>query len=103
MDLNNLDDVEQLKRLIVDPLIENIRAELRPVAKTTYANRNRLNRMEGDIAQLEAGVKTEADNASRLSKLESNQKKAMLGYAGIVMLTTAAFNYLKVKIMAKFS
>lgn len=93
MNLNNLDDIEQLKRLIVDPMIEAVRAEIKPIARTTYANRNRLQALEADVP---------ANLDTRLGKLESNQKKALLGYAGIVMLVTMGFNYVKAKWLSHF-
>lgn len=99
MDLNNLNDIEQLKRLIVDPMIETIRAEIRPIARTAYSTRTRVDTLEHNVEDVPAAV---TDQGNRLAKLESNQKKALLGYSGIVLLVTMGFNYAKAKWFSKF-
>lgn len=74
----NLAEVERLKELIIQPMIETIQAELKPL------------------------VQAKAEHEQRLAKLEGNQKKALMGYAGIVALLTLGFNYVKAKWLSKF-
>lgn len=74
----NLAEVERLKELIIEPMIDTIREELKPLAQA------------------------KADHEARLAKLESNQKKALMGYAGIVAALTLSWNYVKAKWLSKF-
>lgn len=77
MDLNNLEDVERFKRLFLDPIQQSVRDELAPLTQQVR------------------------DHDVQIKSLQSNQKKAMLGYAGIVAAVTIAFNYFKAKFIAK--
>lgn len=74
----NLAEVERLKELIIEPMIDTIRAELKPL------------------------VEAKASHEARLAKLEGNQKKALMGYAGIVAALTLSWNYVKAKWLSKF-
>lgn len=76
--LDDIEDAEKFQQHFVTPLVEQIRAELKPLVMTSQAHE------------------------ARLAKLESNQKKAMLGYAGIVALVTAGWHYAKAKYLNKF-
>jgi hypothetical protein len=46
LDLNNLDDAEKFQKHFVTPLIEAVREELKPLTKTTYSNRARIDKLE---------------------------------------------------------
>lgn len=78
LDLDNLDDAEKFQKHFVTPLVDAVKAEMKPL------------------------VDAKLDHESRLSKIESNQKKALLGYAGIVAALTVAFNYVKARWLSKF-
>lgn len=85
----NIDDAEQLKRLIVDPMIAAVKTE-----------------MQGHVDQMvEAvkGLKTNVDNHDdRLNALEKNQKKGMVGWGVLTLAVgtgvTMAWNYIKAKV-----
>lgn len=74
----NLEEVQRLKTLIIEPMIATIQEELKPL------------------------VQAKTEHEQRLAKLEGNQKKALMGYAGIVAALTLAFNYVKAKWLSKF-
>lgn len=76
--LDNLDDAEKFQKHFVTPLVEAVRAEVKPL--------------------VEAQAKTE----ERLNKLEANQKKALIGYGGVIAVVTLAFNVIKAKFLSKF-
>lgn len=78
MNLKDLDDAEKFQKHFVTPLVEQIRTELSPL------------------------VKASQDHEARLVKLESNQKKALLGYAGIVAVVTGGWHYVKAKYLSNF-
>jgi hypothetical protein len=69
----NLHDAEELKRLVVEPMIESIRAELRPLTDKV------------------------SNHEQRVGKIESNQKKALGIYAMLAMFGgmgfTAGYNW----------
>jgi hypothetical protein len=71
MDLNNLDDAEQFQRMFVTPLIEAVRKEICPL-----------------IRQVE-------DNEARIKTMEKNQKRALIGYGGIVAVAALLATLLK--------
>jgi ribosome-interacting GTPase 1 len=71
----NLEDAENIKKVIVDPVVEALRAEMAPLRK--------------EIEEHEWKIKGQY---ARIVKLEGNQKKALLGYAGIVALVSMGFN-----------
>lgn len=73
----NMEDAEQIKKIIVDPMIEALKAELEPFRDTVE---NHEWRIKGQY--------------SRIVKLEKNQRKAMIGYAGIVLLVSTGFTAL---------
>lgn len=64
LDLDNLDDAEKFQKHFVTPLVDAVRAEVRPL-------------VESDRMQNEA-----------IQKLQSNQKKALIGFAGISALAS---------------
>ena len=71
----NLEDAENIKKVIVDPVVEALRAEIAPLKEKLSEHDWKL---KGQYA--------------RIVKLESNQKKALLGYAGVVALVSIGFN-----------
>lgn len=73
----DLNDVEQFQKHFVLPLVDAVRSELKPL------------------------VEARADHESRLQRVESNQKKALLGYASIVAVVTVVFNAAWAKIKSK--
>lgn len=77
LDLDNLDDAEKFQKHFVTPLIDAVRAEVKPL------------------------VDAKVDHEARLGRIESNQKRALVGYAGIVASLTIAFNYVKAKYLSK--
>lgn len=76
--LDDIDDAEKFQKHFVTPLIDAVRAEVKPL------------------------VDAKLDHEKRLAGLESNQKKALIGYAGIITVLTVAFNYVKAKYLSKF-
>lgn len=79
MSLIDLDDAEKFQRHFVQPLIDAVRDEVKPL------------------------VKAQADHEDRLKQLESNQKKALVGFAGIVIVVSVVFNATVEFIRGKFS
>ena len=68
----NLNDAAEIKALIVDPVVEGVES-----------------RLGARIASLEASDhRQQAD----IDALKRNQKRAMLGYSGIVVVVSVAFN-----------
>lgn len=78
MDLN---DAEQLQRIVVAPLIAAVRAEMQTLI-------GRVDSVEGD-------VKSMADD---VAKLKSNQSKALVGWTLLVTLVSAGVTWAKVAI-----
>lgn len=66
LDLDDLDDAEKFQKHFVTPLVEAVRAEMKPLTTTVYATRERV------------------------KKLEGNQMKAMLGFAGMATALSVA-------------
>lgn len=85
----NIDDAEQLKRLIVDPMIAAVKVE-----------------MQGHVDQMVSVVKDMKthvdDHDERLNTLEKNQKKGMVGWGVLTLAVgtgvTLAWNYIRSKI-----
>jgi hypothetical protein len=71
----NLEDAENIKKVIVDPVVEALRAEIAPLKKELEDHEWKI---KGQYA--------------RIVKLEGNQKKALLGYAGIVAVVSFGFS-----------
>jgi|1185.fasta_scaffold59536_2 hypothetical protein len=71
----NLEDAENIKKVIVDPVVDALRLEIAPLRK--------------ELEEHEWKIKGQY---ARIIKLEGNQKKALLGYAGIVALVSIGFN-----------
>lgn len=72
-----LDEAEQIRNVIVDPLVDALRAEILP-------------------------IKTLVDqHEKRLKEIESNQHKALLGFAGVALALTLAFNAMWVWVKRK--
>jgi hypothetical protein len=69
-----MEDLEHLQKLIVAPLVDAVREE---------------------VKSLVAGYQA---HETRLAALEGSQRKALLGYAGIVALITIGFNWIKQKV-----
>jgi hypothetical protein len=78
MNFNDPEQIEAFQRLYIKPMVDEVKSTLAPL------------------------VETQRDHGYRLEKLEGNQKKALLGYAGVVAVGTIAFNYIKVKWLSKF-
>lgn len=78
LNLDNIDDAEKFQKHFVQPLVDAVRLEVKPL------------------------VDAKLDHDARLKTLEGNQRKALYGYAGLVAVLTVAFNYVKAKFLAKF-
>ncbi len=65
MDLNDLEDAARFQELFVKPMVDAVRAELKPLTKTVYATRERV------------------------QKLEGNQRKALIGLAGLTFVVAS--------------
>lgn len=68
VNLNDLEDAERFQKLFVAPLVDAVRAEVKPL------------------------VEADRDHEDRLKKLESNQKRALVGLSAVVLAVTIAFN-----------
>jgi hypothetical protein len=75
--LRYLQQAEKFQEHFVKPLVEAVRQELIPV--------------KARLDQVEAGV---IGQGERLLTLENHEKKALLGWTGMVFLVTSAFAYL---------
>ena len=64
-----MQEAEEFKTLIMDPMIAGIRAELKPVA---------------DLAKA---------HEARIARLESTNRKAMIGWGAIMAAGTLVWNY----------
>ena len=78
----DLNDAEQIKALIVDPMVTALRQEIE--------------------SQLSPLLKSQQDHETRIAGLESDQKKAMLGF-GVLSLAvsagvTAAWQWIRSKV-----
>ena len=73
----NLDDAEQFRKLVVEPVIDALRAEIMPI-------RALVNQHE-----------------KRLKAIEANQSKALLGFAGVALALTVLFNAMWVWVKRK--
>ena len=69
-----MDEGEQLKRIVVEPMIDGLRKEMQPIIKLLNAH------------------------DTRLDKLESTNKKAMVGWATIATVGTVGWNWLQAKV-----
>jgi hypothetical protein len=73
-----LQDLEDLQKLLVDPVVAAVREEVRSV------------------------IAYQQSHAARLTALEGNQKKALLGFAGLTVLISSGwgigFNWIKQKV-----
>lgn len=78
MDLN---DAEQLQRIVVAPLIEAVRSEMKNIV--------------GDVSGLKADL---AGVTADVAKLKSNQSKALVGWTLLVTLVSAGVTWAKVAI-----
>ena len=65
----DLNDAEQIKTLIVDPMVTALRQEIE--------------------SQLSPVLKSQQDHESRIEGLEANQKKAMLGFGALSLAVSA--------------
>lgn len=85
----DLNDAEQIKRLVVDPTVEamcaKIQAELAPILR----------------AQQDTSIILK-DHAARIGGLEGNQRRALLGWGvaslGVSAAITASWNWIRSKV-----
>lgn len=63
----NLNDADKIKELIVQPMVDAVRAEIAPLVATKQNHEDRIARLE-------------AQKNERLDKLESNQRKGLWGW-----------------------
>lgn len=77
MKLTDIDDAEKFQKHFVQPLIDGVRAEIKPLVTQT------------------------TENTDRISKLEGNQKKALIGYSAVAVLAGSAFGWAKQQIMTR--
>ena len=83
-----IDELEQFKRLVVDPVVDAVKTE-----------------MSSHVTQVEATLKNAAsilkDHETRLGGLEQSQKRALVGWGvfavGLSAAGTTFWNYLKSK------
>lgn len=89
--MSNLNDAEQLKRLIVQPMIDAVNASME-------------GHMKAMDAKLEGLVTSVNDHKTRIEAIEAGRKKAMIGYGvyatGTSIAIGAGWNWLKKKIGA---
>lgn len=79
LNLNNLNDAEQFQKHFVTPMIDAVKTEIAPL------------------------VQQGADHEKRLKGLESNQKKALVGYSVVAVLIGSAVGYVKAWIVSKLT
>lgn len=85
----NLNDADKIKELIVQPMVDAVRAEMRTA---TDAMRD----------QIQPLVALKQNHEDRLGKLENNQKRAMVGWgvfaSGMALAATASWEWVKSKV-----
>ena len=69
-----MDEGEQLKRIVVQPMIDGIRQEMQPVIKLLNAHE------------------------ARIAKVEAQQKRALVGYGALCLGGTAIWNWVQAKL-----
>jgi hypothetical protein len=74
LNLNDLEDAEKFQEHFVKPLVDAVRKEISPLARTVYATR------------------------TRVAKLERSQARAFIGFAGVSVAVGLAFDWFKKKI-----
>lgn len=79
MKLTDIDDAEKFQKHFVLPLVDAVRAEVKPLVEQTKAN------------------------TDRIDKLEGNQKKALAGYAVLSVIAASSFAWAKQKVMSHFT
>ena len=72
-----MEEGEQLKRIVVQPMIDGLRQEMQPIVKLLNAH------------------------DARLAKLEGTNKKAMVGWATIAAVCTLGWNWVQGKVRSK--
>ena len=77
LDEKDLEYAVRFQQLFVEPLVDAVRAELKPLAERAKQHE-------------EADQQRFADVNNRLNAIEGNQKKALFAYAAIVAAVTAA-------------
>lgn len=78
MNFNDPEQIEAFQRLYIKPLVDKVETALKPL------------------------VDGQTNHGERLDRLEGNQRKALLGYTGVVMIVSVGFNYVKAKWLSKF-
>jgi hypothetical protein len=91
MKLDDLDDAEQFQRVFVTPLTNAVREEVKRSHGEIKEDLQRSNRAA--FARISTVVERLEQHDVRLKKVESNQKRAMVGYAGLVTVITISFGW----------